>query len=384
MKVNGVSANSAQLIPGAEVVEANNPSTGANDGTVVVEANNVAWTTGDTVASGPIDENFLTGIAQQIIFAGATSPSLAQGLIGGGRVDNPCDNCRFSDWIVAGNPANYVGGGGTRPITFGGQNYFGNPLMHYYLLGSAPDNGGWITKISDCGIRICTDPAANFTENEYDAVYGGTFYGNYVTKWSNYNLTHNTNIGDVNGNGHSVIQSPIFYDRKLSGPNYYLAEIDLKAGSLSQMQVGNDHGGTYLNLTPSQAVLNVYVDGVVSNFIQTPSSFSMDKPAKMVAGSTIDSKLPCLQDGTNCPASTSTSVASQATVAAVAAGTCSHIQQAVNGLTQTMTISVSSQSDPGAGVTTTLPYWSTPNVANFSVCAPPGKCLERRHAQYRR
>jgi hypothetical protein len=147
--------------------------------------------------------------------------------------------------------------------------------------------------------------------------------------------------------------------------------MNLAPGSLAQTQVGNEHGGTYLNLTPSQAVLNVHVNGVTSNFIQTTSNFSMDKPTSMVAGSTIDSKLPCLQDGTNCPASTSSSVAFQATVASVAAGTCSHIQQAINGLTQTMIISVSSQSDPGVGVTTTLPYWSTPNVANFSVCAPP-------------
>lgn len=166
---NGVQANQLTLYPACRIVQASNPSTLQNDGTMVCMEHSWTGNTGDTLVSGPSDQLPFAmdhSIWQNLV---PTSPQLAGGTQVEAQVINPCPQCVFFDIGVSTShgDADMLGGGGTLTASYELIKTKQQALFSgYFDFGFTPvsngGNEGFITRIFSCGIYPCSSPFSKF------------------------------------------------------------------------------------------------------------------------------------------------------------------------------------------------------------------------------
>lgn len=277
----GASANTIQIAPSCVIVQSNNPSTRANDGTVKCDYNSIVWGNGDAVTSGPAENNLIQIHHERVSFAGANSPSAGQGVQSVIEVDNPCDGCTLWGANVSGHTDAYVGGGGTRTLSFGLlTNTQGSPLFSQYFTLHGPS--AYFASFVDCGIRSCSDPSAGY--DFFQAAGNGI---NFTEHWNAFLGQYSTGMrAFATGHNSEITHNP--------------EQVSFR---------GDDNGGSQYQCTYSLTELScgLTIAGVSSNARQFSDHFEFDKPIQVPTGSTYNGNIIC--DVTTCAGVTAVSVA---------------------------------------------------------------------------
>lgn len=326
--VNGQPSNAAFLYTGATIVEAQNPSTGVVDGTVVLEANDMHINSGDSVSSGPTDQNLIQSFKVIESQTSTPSPQLAVG-VSDIVVNNPADGKILLHYVVNGlsghsGCTDYVGCGGTRQPSTDFIQLGGIAIIRNFLSMAAPVNFGRLFWIQSCGMRQCTDPGSFFTETEFDAEDSSHNLGFYSTKWSNFNLTHLQEVvSNSTGDGTFVSMMPDLYQIKARDSST-TSELDFTVSGLSV----------------SVPITSTVLAGTAP-FVITSTTLNTNLNADMVGGVHLSGL--CQSGGGGCPPNTPPITAATGSIGggALLAGACTTGTATITGGTTGHTVGVS-------------------------------------------
>lgn len=163
---SGLPANEVIYYPAVRILQAENPSTLQNDGTMVTMEHGWTGNTGDELYSGPSDQLPFTLDHSTWQNEVPTSPQLAIATYAEAQVINPCPQCSFIHVFASTNNGNsdfFGPGGGTQTPSYEFVHVGGQALYHVYNdYDFAPDNSGVVTVVRGCGIYPCTSPFSTF------------------------------------------------------------------------------------------------------------------------------------------------------------------------------------------------------------------------------
>lgn len=163
---SGLPANQVIYYPAVRILQAENPSTLQNDGTMVTMEHGWTGNTGDELYSGPSDQLPFTMDHSTWQNEVPTSPQLAIATYAEAQVINPCPQCSFIHVFASTNNGNsdfFGPGGGTQTPSYEFVHVGGQALYHVYNdYDFAPDNSGVVTVVRGCGLYPCTSPFSTF------------------------------------------------------------------------------------------------------------------------------------------------------------------------------------------------------------------------------